>query len=225
MQTVKIILADDHILLRSGLKMLLESRPGLKVVGEASDGLEALHIMEATPADIIVLDLSMPNMDGMECIREIKSRGLAIRAIVLSMHEDENYVREVMQAGAMGFVQKGAVDTELFTAIDCVRQGKLFLSQSHTQLLLSCLLTNSAAQEKTDDPYVILSPREREVLKLLAHGHSISDAAVMLTLSVKTVDTYKTRLMEKLGFSKRTELVSYALKHGLLASEAERRVR
>ncbi|KYZ75956.1 two-component system response regulator [Anaerosporomusa subterranea] len=225
MQTVRIILADDHILLRSGLKMLLESRPGLKVVGEASDGLEALHIMEATPADIIVLDLSMPNMDGMECIREIKSRGLAIRAIVLSMHEDENYVREVMQAGAMGFVQKGAVDTELFEAINCVRQGKRFLSPNHLQCLLTSLLTDSHGQEPADDPYVVLSTREREVLKLLARGHSISDAAAMLTLSVKTVDTYKTRMMEKLGFSKRTELVSYALKHGLLANEAERRVR
>ena len=133
MQSIKIILADDHVLLRSGLKLLLESQPGLHVVGEASDGLQALQLMEKIKADIIVLDLSMPNMDGMECIREIKSRGYPIRPIVLTMHEDENYVREVMQAGAMGFVQKGAVDTELFEAISCVRQGKRFLSSNHTQ--------------------------------------------------------------------------------------------
>ena len=222
MNAIKIILADDHILLRSGLKLLLESRPGLQVVGEASDGLQALELIETIPADILVLDLSMPHMDGMECIREIKSRGHTIRPIVLTMHEDENYVREVMQAGALGYVQKGAVDTELFAAIDCVRQGKLFLSANHTQVLLANLLTYKQKLEPTDDPYTVLSPREREVLKLLAHGHSISDAAVILTLSVKTVDTYKTRLMEKLGFSKRTELVSYALKHGLLANEAGR---
>lgn len=221
MQLIKIILADDHILLRSGLKLLIQSQPGLQVVGEASDGLQALQLIEKLQADIIVLDLSMPNMDGMECIREIKSRGYTIRPIILTMHEDENYVREVMQAGAMGFVQKGAVDTELFDAINCVRQGKLFLSPSHTQSLLTCLLTAGPVQQP-DDPYTMLSPREREVLRLLAHGHSISDAASILALSAKTVDTYKTRLMEKLGCSKRAELVSYALKHGLLASEAGR---
>lgn len=219
MPPTKIILADDHILLRSGLKMLIESQPGLQVVGEASDGIQALQLIENVAADIIVLDLSMPNMDGMECIREIRSRGLNIRPIVLTMHEDENYVREVMQAGAMGFVQKGAVDTELFAAIDSVRQGKLFLSPNLTQALLSCLLT-AGRSKQADDPYVLLSPREREVLKLLAYGHSISDAAALLTLSVKTVDTYKTRLMEKLGCTKRAELVSYALKHGILTNSA-----
>lgn len=221
MPVTRIILADDHVLLRSGLKMLLESQPGLKVVGEASDGVQALQLIDSVPADIIVLDLSMPNMGGMECIREIKSRGLNIRSIVLTMHEDENYVREVMQAGAMGFVQKGAVDTELFAAIESVSQGKLFLSPNLTLTLLSYLLTDSRQQEP-DDPYVLLSPREREVLKLLAHGHSISDAAEILALSVKTVDTYKTRIMDKLGCNKRADLVSYALKHGLLSTAGRR---
>lgn len=221
MQPVSVILADDHILLRSGLRLLLESR-GIQVVGEASDGLQALAVLTAVNADIIVLDLSMPTMDGLECIREIKSRGIPVRIIVLTMHEDEDYVREVMQAGAMGFVQKGAVDTELFAAIDCVRQGKRFLSPLHTQNLLASLLTGNAGPEQADDPYVVLSPREREVLRLLAHGYSISDAAAKLSLSVKTIDTYKTRMMEKLGFSKRAELVSYALKHGLLTKELEK---
>lgn len=189
------------------------------MIGEASNGVEALTILERRQADILVLDLSMPDMDGMECIREIKSRGIAIRIIVLTMHEDENYVREVMQAGAMGFVQKGAVDTELFTAIDSVRQGKRYLSPKHTQALLANLL-NGQSDLVADDPYVLLSPREREVLKLLARGHSITEAAARLTLSAKTVDTYKARLMEKLGFSKKTQLVEYALRHGLLAGDA-----
>lgn len=215
---IRIILADDHILLRSGLKLLLETEPEIEVVGEASDGYQAIQAVEETKADMLVLDLSMPVMDGLECIREIRSRGMPIKIIVLTMHEDENYVKEVMRAGAQGYVQKAAVDTELFAAIEAVRQGKLYLSQSSTQTLLTILLSGKDETDAfADNPYTVLSPREREVLKYLVRGYSVSEIAATLALSIKTIDTYKTRIMDKLGFTKKSEMVQYALKHGLLA--------
>ncbi|HWR43555.1 response regulator transcription factor [Sporomusa sp.] len=214
-KNIKVVLADDHALLRTGLKMLLESRPELTVIGTASNGYDTLKILEQTAADILVLDLSMPGMDGMECIREIKSRGIKVRVIVLTMHEDENYMKEVMKAGALAYVPKSSVDTEIFAAIEAVVQGKIYLNPDNTQLLLGSLF-NPERPPVEDDPYQILSSREREVLKLLAYGHSITEISVKLALSVKTIETYKARLMEKLRFTRRSELVSYALKHRLL---------
>lgn len=214
-KTVKIVLADDHALLRTGLKMLIESRPELRVVGSAGNGYDTLKVLEQTTPDILVLDLSMPGMDGMECLKELKSRGLKTRVIVLTMHEDENYIKEVMKAGALAYVTKNSVDTEIFAAIDAVIQGKIYLNPANTQMLLGSLFTPDQPP-LADDPYQILSSREREVLKLLAYGYSLSEISEQLSLSVKTVETYKARLMEKLKITKRSQLVSYALKHHLL---------
>lgn len=215
-KVIKVILADDHALLRTGLKMLLESRPGLTVTGTAGNGYDTLKLLEQTAADLLVLDLSMPGMDGIECIKEIKSRNIKVRIIVLTMHEDENYIKEVIKAGALAYVPKSSVDTEIFSAIDAVLQGKIYLNPDSMQLLLGSLSTQES-QPAQDDPYHILSSREREVLKLLAYGYSNSEISEQLALSVKTVETYKARLMEKLKATKRSELVSYALKHHLLA--------
>ncbi|MDR3561945.1 MAG: response regulator transcription factor [Negativicutes bacterium] len=212
---IKVILADDHSVLRTGLKLLLNNEPDFVVVGEASDGEEVLNLLGKVAADVLVLDLSMPNMSGLECIKEIGSRGSNIHILVLSMHEDEQYVKEAMKAGALGYVEKHAVDTELFIALKTVAKGQRYLSPNNAQLLLSSLLTERP-ETNADDPYKLLSFREREVLKLMVRGYSMSQIGESLCLSVKTVDTYKTRMMEKLNYTRKSQLVEYALKYGLM---------
>ncbi|WP_018702230.1 MULTISPECIES: response regulator [Sporomusaceae] len=215
---IRIILADDHSVLRVGLKMLLESESHFSVVGEAADGEELLTLLEKTETDVVVVDLSMPKMGGLECIKEIRSRGMDVKILVLTMFGDETYIREVMQAGANGYVEKQAVDAELFAALKAVAAGQFYLSSKNSQALLNSLFT-AAPRPSGQDPYEVLSVREREVLKLLVRGYSLSEIGAKLFLSVKTVDTYKTRLMEKLGLSKKSELVEYSLKHGLLSTK------
>lgn len=218
-QKLKVLLADDHKLLRAGLKLLLQRNPDLSVVGEAADGEQTLQLFRQLEPDLLLLDLSMPNMDGLECLREIKSRNPAAKVIVLTMHEDENYIKQAMQAGAAAYVHKSAADTDLFKAIEAVRAGEIYLSQQDSKLLLQVLLNQEPDTVDKQAPYVLLSPREREVLRLIAHGYSMAEVAEKLSLSIKTVDTYKVRLMEKLAVTKKSELVSYALKYGLLANE------
>ena len=211
---LRIALADDHHLIRSGLKLLLGSNETLSIVGEASDGTSALLLVEQLQPDILLLDLAMPGMDGLECLRELKRRNLPTRVIVLSMFEDENYVLAAMSAGAQGYVQKSAIDTELFQAIDNVAAGRLHLNESSAKSLLSMLLVERQ-QAALPPATAVLSPRELEVLRWYARGFSLREIGEQLGLSVKTVDTYKTRIMEKLGFQKKSELIAYAAKHGL----------
>ncbi|SEP47680.1 response regulator transcription factor [Propionispora vibrioides] len=216
MYKIKVILADDHSVLRTGLKLLLNNEPDFKVVGEASDGDTALELLTTLSADVLILDLSMPNMGGLECIKEIKSRKLSTKILVLSMFEDENYIKEAMQSGALGYVEKHAVDTELFDAVRVVAKGKRYLSPKNSQLLLNSFLTGRETETPATDPYTLLSSREREVLKLIVRGYSMTQIGDCLCISVKTVDTYKTRMMEKLNCTQKSQLVEYALKHGLL---------
>ena len=211
---LRIALADDHHLIRSGLKLLLGSNETLSIVGEASDGASALLLVEQLQPDILLLDLAMPGMDGLECLRELKRRNLPTRVIVLTMFEDENYVLAAMSAGALGYVQKSAIDTELFQAIDNVAAGRLHLNESSAKSLLSMLLVERQ-QAALPPATAVLSPRELEVLRWYARGFSLREIGEQLGLSVKTVDTYKTRIMEKLGFQKKSELIAYAAKHGL----------
>lgn len=218
-QKLKVLLADDHKLLRSGLKLLLQRNSGMQVVGEAADGEQAIQLFEQLQPDILLLDLSMPNMDGLACLKEIKSRYPEAKVIVLTMHEDENYIKRAMQAGASAYVPKSAADTDLFKAIEAVEAGGIYLSQQDSNLLLHVLLNREQETIDKKAPYVLLSPREREVLRLVAHGYSLAEVAERLSLSIKTVDTYKVRLAEKLKATKRSELVSYALKYGLLSAE------
>ena len=218
-EKITLVLADDHVLLRSGLKLLLDREPSFSVVGEASDGVELLQVLENTVPDIVIMDISMPRIDGIECIKEIKSRGLKTKIIVLTMHDDENYIKEVLSSGAMGYVQKCSVDTELFQAIRQVSCGMVYLNTRDSQNLLNTLVKTTWQKPENDDPYTVLSAREREVLKMLAHGYTLKDIADTLFLSIKTVDTYKTRIMEKLNFSKKSELVSYALKYGFISDK------
>lgn len=217
---IKIILADDHSVLRAGLKLLLNNEIDFTVIGEASDGQEVLSLLQTTPADVLIIDLSMPNMGGLECIKEIKSRGYDVKILVLTMYDDEQYIKETMRSGALGYVEKHALDTELFIAVKTVANGQRYLNPHNAQTLINNLLTDNP-KKNTDNPYTLLSSREREVLKLIVRGYSMSQIGELLCLSVKTVDTYKTRMMDKLCCSKKNQLVEYALKYGLLPVKNE----
>ncbi len=215
MKKIKLILADDHSVLRIGLKLLLNNEPDFLVVGEAADGAKLLTLLETTTADILIIDLSMPNVNGLECITEIHEREYPIKIIVLTMYEDEQYIKSAMQAGAWGYVEKQVLDSELFQAIRTVYEGSRYLSPRNTQLLLNNLLT-TGNQLAADSPFNILSVREREVLRLLIRGYSLSQIAKMLFLSVKTIDTYKTRIMDKLRCSNKIELFDCVRKYNFL---------
>ncbi|PGC16774.1 DNA-binding response regulator [Bacillus pseudomycoides] len=211
-KTINIMLVDDHALMRAGLKLLLQKRPSLKVVGEASDGFEALRLYDNLRPDILILDISLPRVDGIQVLTEIKLRYEQAKVIVLTMHEDEDYITLIMNAGASGYVPKAAVDEELYNAIDSVMDGYIYLRPKEISTMLKKM------QNETDsrNPYVILSPREREVLQFLVHGFSLSEIARELTISIKTVDTHKTRMLNKLNLSKKSELVQYAIKYNLI---------
>ena len=218
MNKIRVMLADDHCLLRTGLKLLLQRKSYIEVVGEASDGEETLRLFEKLQPDILILDLSMPNKGGMECLAEIKNRDANAKVIILTMYEDELYIKRAMQAGASGYVCKDAVDIELFTAIETVNRGQLYLSSQDSQTLLNLLLKKDSIAKDRQDPYILLSLREREVLKWIVHGYSLTEIAEELFISVKTVETYKSRVMDKLNISKKSGLVTYALQYGLLAN-------
>ena len=213
---IEIIIADDHTVLRAGLKMLLNNEPDFAVVGEAADGAELLALLERRSADVLIIDLSMPKVSGLECIKEIRDRGYNLKILVLTMY-DSQYVKDAMRAGALGYVEKQVLDVELFIAVRTVAQGQRYLSADNAQHLLdSLLVTEGQEVPNPSDPYRLLSAREREVLKLIVRGHSMIQIGELLHLSVKTIDTYKTRLMEKLGCGRKSELVEYAIKNGLL---------
>ncbi|HWR44224.1 response regulator transcription factor [Sporomusa sp.] len=213
---IKIFLADDHALVRTGIRMLLKSDPRLEVIGEADNGQEVLNKLVNLKVDILVLDISMPQMSGLDCIGRIRDCHPEIRILMLSMHEDKNYIINAMKLGAAGYVPKASADTELFDAIHEVAKGNIYLSRNAAQSLVSELFSANLQQGKKADEGNLLSGRELEVLKYIVHGHSITEVGEMLNLSVKTIDTYKTRIMEKLNCKKKSQLVEYALKNGLL---------
>ena len=206
---LKILLADDHRVLRTGLKLLLSSQEDFQVVAEASDGQEVLSTLEKGGVDMVLLDLSMPGMGGIECLEHIREEKYPVKVLALTMHSEQQYIREVMLHGANGYLCKDSLDTELFQALRSVAAGRRYLSEKDAHVLLDSLIDEP--QEGAE-----LSTREQEVLSLLVRGYSLSVIAEKLYLSVKTVSTYKTRLMVKLGCTQKAELVDYALKHNIL---------
>ena len=216
-QNIRIMLADDHALLRAGLKLLLEKKPLMKVVGEAADGIQTVKLYEQLAPDILILDITLPLMDGIECLKEIKARNPQARIIVVTMHEDEDYIKKIIHSGASGYVPKSAVDQELFNAIDTVMQGYTYLRPQETQLFLHGFYEKTENDNDPYSPFQLFSVREREVLRLFVRGHSLSEIAEEINLSVKTIDTYKSRIMTKLHANRKSELVTYALKYKLLA--------
>lgn len=218
MPPIRIFLVDDHALLRSGLKMLLNSQPGMQVVGEACDGKEALARIPGLTPDVVLMDITMPGGGGLETTRQICARLPNTKVIVLTMHDNESYLRQFLLAGARGYVLKKAADTELTDAIRAVYRGEMYVYHSLTETVLRSYLGKAQEGRKTGEEKV-LSEREREVLKLIAWGYSYKEIAGRLSLSIKTVETYKVRIMEKLELKGRADFVRYAVSHGWLESE------
>jgi two-component system, NarL family, response regulator NreC len=220
-ETIRVILADDHTLLRKGLRALLATQGDIEVVGEAGDGAEAVRACERLKPDVIVMDLSMPVMDGLQATRQIHDLGVETKVLVLTMHNEEEYLLQVLQAGGAGYVLKQSADTELVHAIRAVQRGEAFLYPSGVRMLLQSYLKGGAKPEAQPDPRPALSEREEEVLRLTAEGFSNQEIGKQLYISPKTVDTYRQRIMEKLGLQHRSELVRYALNRGLLKPDTE----
>lgn len=216
MAPIRILLADDHAVLRAGLKALLNAQPDLQVVGEAGDGHACLSAAVQLQPDVILLDLHMPHCNGLEALTELRRQAPKSRVLVLTMHDDAGYLRQVLALGGAGYVLKQAADTELLSAIRTVYNGGVFLHPGHTKVLLEDALPTPPPSPPSDDLLARLSERELEVLRLIALGHANKEIADALYLSVKTVETYKARLMEKLGLNSRAALVRFALEHKLL---------
>lgn len=215
---IRVLLADDHAVLRAGLKALLANQPDMEVVGEAEDGEDAVRQVKTLRPDVVVMDITMPKMNGLDATRDIVLLGYGTRILVLTMHDEEQYLLQVLQAGGSGYVLKRSADNELIEAIRTVQSGGVFLYHSATKMLLEDYLKRVRAGDASEkEQYDGLSEREREVLKLTAEGFSNQEIAERLFLSVKTVDTYRSRIMDKLGFHHRSELVQYALRKGLLS--------
>ncbi|MFO7321524.1 MAG: response regulator transcription factor [Chloroflexota bacterium] len=215
-ETKRILLADDHAILRSGLRLLIEGQPGLEVVGEAGDGQEALEKARTLKPDLILLDLNMPGLDGLAALPQIREQSPDSRVLILTMHDDVSYLQQALNAGASGYVLKRAVDSELLLAIETVLRGETYVHSAMTQKLLQKMTSEQSAAKDAPDPWDTLSERERDVLRLVALGNTNQEIADELFLSVKTVETYRARGMEKLGLQTRAQLVKSALKRGLL---------
>ncbi|HEU0298493.1 MAG TPA: response regulator transcription factor [Longimicrobium sp.] len=211
---IRILLADDHPVLRSGLEALLSLEEDVLVVGHASTGEEAVEKTRLLRPDVVVMDLSMPVMDGLEATRRIGELGLGARVLVLTSQTEEEFLLPVLEAGGAGFVRKTSADTDLLNAIRTVARGEVFLYPSATRLLLRQY--QHAKEPQAAGPIDKLSEREREVLALTAEGYSSAEIGKKLFLSPKTVDTYRARMMQKLGLTHRAELVRLALDAGLL---------
>jgi two-component system response regulator NreC len=215
---ITVLLADDHPILRSGLKLLLNAEPDMEVVGEANNGQEAVEQATALKPDVVVMDIAMPVMGGLEATRRISDLNLDTRVLILTVHAEEQYLLPVVQAGGSGYVLKSQADTDLLEAVRAVHRGEVFLDPPATKMLLEDYLGRVQAGKETDS-YQTLSEREREVLKFTAEGYTAQEIAERLILSPKTVDTYRQRVMDKLNLHHRAELVKYALRRGLLEAE------
>jgi two-component system, NarL family, response regulator NreC len=214
----RVLLVDDHAMLRSGLKLLLQRQAGTAVIGEASDGLEAIRLADELKPDVILLDLTMPGMGGLEALAILRRVSPQSRILVLTMHEDESYLRQVLKAGAAGYILKRAADAELIAAVQAVTRGEVYVHPAMTHALLGDLVPDAGRRPSPGGPddWHSLSEREREVLRLVALGHTNTEIAERLALSVKTIETYRARGLEKLDLRSRAALVKYALERGLL---------
>ncbi len=215
---IRVLLVDDHAVLRAGLRALLNAEPDIEVVGEAADGVEGVEQAEATLPDVIVMDIQMPRMSGLDATRALRAKALPSKVLILTMHAESQYLLPLLEAGGSGYVLKSGADRELIEAIRTVHKGEVFLYPAATKLLVDGYLDRSARE---GDPFDGLTEREREVLKLVAEGYSGTEIAERLVISPKTVDTYRERIMQKLGMRHRYELVRYALKKGMLRADAD----
>jgi len=217
MNKIRLLVADDHPGVRAGLRMLLGAQPDMEVVGEAVDGATAVERALELRPDVVVMDITMRGTNGLAATREIVKRIPQTKVLVLTIHDSEEYLRQTLEAGATGYVLKQAADTELAVAIRAVQRGEIYLYPAFTRVLLRDLTPNRDTDGQAQrDSYELLSPREKEVLRMVALGHTNRKIADQLFLSVKTIETYRARVMEKLNLRTRAALVRYALLRGLL---------
>ncbi len=215
MSVVRILLVDDHAMLRDGVRMVLEAHPGFEVVGTADNGVDAVALANSLQPDIAVLDVAMPGLNGLEATREIRARCPDTEIVILSMHEGEDYLREALRAGAAGYVLKRAAAKELVGAIQAVQRGESYLDPALTRTLISDYVRKV---DRADLPADALTERELEVLTLVAEGLTNRQIAAQLNISIKTVQSHRANLMDKLDLHDRTELVRYAIRRGLIAA-------
>ena len=214
MQRIRVLVVDDHTIVRDGICALLALAGDIEVVGEAANGSEALKMVKELEPDVVLMDIAMPIMDGLEATRRICKEFPRMRVLVLTQYDDKEYVFPVIEAGASGFISKVAASSELASGIRSVFQGDSYLSPSVAKLLIEDY--RHGGGRVTRDPYKQLTDRERDVLKLMAEGHTTQEIADMLVVSPKTVEGHKTNLMAKLDIHNRTELVKYALRKGII---------
>ncbi|MFQ5341220.1 MAG: response regulator [Anaerolineae bacterium] len=216
--SIRVLIVDDHALMRAGLRARLGSQPDIEVVGQAASGIEAVRSAEELQPDLILMDISMAGLDGVQATRKIKSMMPDVRIIALTMHEDESIVRGVLKAGASGYVLKRGAEDELLVAIRAVHRGEAFIHPSLTQSFIDDFLEDAPGEASLEEPAIPLTPRELEVLGLIARGYKNQEIAEELVISVKTVETHKANIKEKLGVRSQSELVQYALRKGLLVA-------
>jgi two-component system response regulator NreC len=213
---IKVLVVDDHTIVRDGICALLALTPDLEVIGEASNGSEALKRIEDLSPDVVVMDMGMPVMGGLEATRRIRHEFPNVKVLVLTQYDDQEYVFPVIEAGALGFIIKTAASSDLATGIRSVHRGDSFLSPSIAKLLVERHQSGDIPGVK-DDSYEQLTAREKEVLKLTAEGHTLREIAEILIISPKTVEGHKTNLMTKLNIHSRTDLIKYAVRKGIIS--------
>jgi DNA-binding NarL/FixJ family response regulator len=209
------LLADDHGIVRRGLKSLLESQPGYTVIGEAADGLEALRLCGELSPDLLIIDISMPMMNGIEVAARVQKLDPPPGVIILSMHVDESYIMRALAAGARGYLVKDATDEDLIPAVSAVASGKPFFSPAVSAVLMEDYVRQLRARGLSDS-YHLLTDREREILQLLAEGRSNKEVATLLEVSLSTVETHRANLMQKLNLHNTAEIVLYAVRKGII---------
>jgi two-component system, NarL family, response regulator NreC len=216
MTPIRIILADDHAVMRTGLRLVLERQPDFEVVGEASDGREAVAMTQKLLPHVLVTDIGMPNLNGIEAARQVAAATPQISIVILSMHSDESYVLRALKAGARAYLLKESAESDLIAAIRAVHAGKSFFSPAVSRMLVEDYVRQLQDRE-IEDSYELLTTREREILQLIAEGKSNKEIAAVLNLSLYTVETHRGNLMEKLGLHTVPELILYAVRKGVIS--------
>jgi len=216
MQKIRVLIVDDHTIVRDGICALLSLAGDIDVVGEATNGNEALKMVSKLHPDVVLMDIAMPIMGGLEATRRISKEFPGTKVLVITQHDDKEYVFPVLESGASGLISKAGASSELASGIRSVHQGNSFLSPSVAKLLVENV-QNTAGERNKQDPYNSLTSREREILKLLTEGYSNQEIAEMLVITPKTVEGHKTNLMSKLGIHNRIDLVKYALRKGIIS--------
>lgn len=216
MRKIRILLADDHQLMRSGVRLMLEREADLAVVGEASDGREAVTLAKSLKPEVVVMDIGMPNLNGIEAAHQMTQENPELAIVIVSMHSDESYVLRALKGGARGYLLKDSAEADLIKAVHAVASGKSFFSPAVSKLLLDDYV-RKLKRSGTEDAYDLLTPREREVLQLIAEGKSNKDIANLLNLSVYTVESHRANLMEKLNLRGLPEVILYAVRKGIIA--------